>query len=460
LRSKKPALNPLISVPFILVLAIISCRLPSTTATPVDVAAVRTSAVQTSLAESGDSPPSTAPVETTHTPAGATLTPADTVTPSPTFKATLAHLVHPGEPGYTGNWMSDRSSQALADERRAIADNFSTNQLERPFTSEVMDYQAHLDITRTELNLSAPWVYITIFLEGAPPTDSQATYGVEIDLDLDGRGDWLITGLVPLSSDWTTNGVRAYRDTNNDVGGTTPMFSDVPDPNLDGYEDLVFDHGNGIDPDAAWIRRDPSNSDRVQLAFKHSLIDSDSKFLWGGWADEGVHEAAWFDYHDHFTSAEAGSPASNSSQYPLKALALVDNTCRWGFGFVPTGTEPGVCLIPPTPTPTKPPCDWNGTWTIWIDGGAMGVPMTITQNGNTIFATFMDGGTIYEVNGTVSTDGCAATGTAGDEGFPPIWSFTWEMLANLNQFIGNHDVTDYWCGARNGASEPSPCLGP
>jgi hypothetical protein len=303
-------------------------------------------------------------------------------------------------------------------------------------------------------------VRITDILEGAPPTDSQATYGVEIDLDLDGRGDWLITGLVPPSSDWTTDGVRAYQDSNNDVGGATPLLSEAPDPNRDGYDDLVFDLGYGADPDAAWIRRDPSNSERVQLAFKHSLIGSDSEFLWGGWADEGVQEAAWFDYHDHFTFEEAGSPLSNSSQYPLLALSLVDNTCRWGFGFQPTGTEPGVCHIAATPTPEPPNCDWNGTWTIWIDGGAMGKLMTVNQSGNNISATFMDGGTTWVVNGTTNADGCTATGTAGEDGFSPIWTFTWQMQANLNQFIGNHDVTDYWCGSRNSASQPSPCLGP
>ncbi|MBW8011634.1 MAG: hypothetical protein FVQ83_10410 [Chloroflexi bacterium] len=447
--KRSPAFRVFILV-IVLILIILACG-PSATSTPspVTATALSTSPVQTSLPEGGGSPSSTVPVETP-------LPPADEATPT-----LQAHLTRPGEPGSTNSWITDSSSQAFADERRSIVDNFSTNQLERPFTSEIMDYQAHIDITRSELSLSDPWVYITIFLEGAPPPDSQANYGVEIDLDIDGRGDWLITGLVPPSSDWTTDGVRAYRDANTSVGGITPMLSDSPDPNRDGYEDLVFDRGYGPDPDAAWIRRDPSNQDRVQLAFKHSLIGSDSEFLWGAWVDEGVHEAAWFDYNDHFTSAEAGSPLINSNEYPLIALALVDNTCRWGFGFIPTGNEPGVCNIPPsTPTPTEPPCDWNGTWTIWIDGGPNGEAMTTTQTGNTIFATFDDGGMIYAVNGTVSDDGCTATGTAGDQGFPPIWTFTWMMQANLNQFYGNHDVTDYWCGARNGASQPSPCLGP
>jgi len=218
-----------------------------------------------------------------------------------------------------------------------------------------MDYLDYLDITRGELSVVAPWIYITIYLEGTPPTGSSASYGVEIDLDVDGRGDWLIIGVVPYSTDWTTNDMRAYADRAGDVGGLTPVISDAPNPGLNGYDDLVFDAGNGPDPDAAWIRRDPTDPNHVQLAFKHSLIASDAYFLWGVWSDEGVTQPGWFDYNDHFTLIEAGSPAIESSEYPIKALAALDNTCRWGYGFVPTGSEPGACYVPPTPTPTLTP---------------------------------------------------------------------------------------------------------
>jgi hypothetical protein len=38
----------------------------------------------------------------------------------------------------------------------------------------------------------------------------------------------------------TTDGVRAYQDTNNDVGGPTPVKADPPPQTGDGYETLVF----------------------------------------------------------------------------------------------------------------------------------------------------------------------------------------------------------------------------
>jgi hypothetical protein len=220
-------------------------------------------------------------------------------------------------------------------------------------------------------------MYVTIFLEGGAPADAEPTYGVEVDTDLDGHGDWLVTGPLSEGTDWSTDGVRACRDANGDVGGPTAMRSDTPNASRDGYEDCVFENGYGISPDEAWIRRDPGHSDRVQIAFMFSLIGSDGEFMWGAWADEGVKEPGFFDYHDHFTFPEAGSPASNSSEYPLKALALVDNTCRWGYGFQPTGSEPGVCYVPPTPTPILPgsisgtvwwDLNYDGSW----DGGEGG----------------------------------------------------------------------------------------
>lgn len=278
----------------------------------------------------------------------ATEAPVEEAPPTPT----VAHLTNPSNPGGAASWMTDRSSAALASERRAIGDNFDLYLLERPFTSQVMDYQDYLDITRGELSASIPWIYITIFLEGTPPSDSSARYGVEVDQDLDGRGDWFIVGQVPAGSDWTTDHVLACRDTNNDVGGPRPIQSDAPNSSRDGYDDCVFDNGYGIGPDEAWIRRDPSHADRVQLAFKHSLIGSDNEFLWGPWADEGDRDPSMMDYNDSFLVADAGSPVSNSTYYPLNQLASVDNTCRWTYDFDPIDNYVGMCPLPATPTPT------------------------------------------------------------------------------------------------------------
>ena len=283
----------------------------------------------------------------------------NTLVPTASPEPTVVHITQPGEPSRIRTWVTDRSSAQYASEHRSVADGFDQNLFERPFTAGEMTYQPYLDLTKVEMGEGGEWIYVILHLEGAPPEGSEAFYAIELDLDRDGRGDWLIGATMLASTTWTTDGVKVWRDSNNDVGGTRPMDSEAPLSGIDGYDELVFDAGHGTDPDAAWGRIDPASAQRIQVAFKHNVIASADTFLFGGWSDEGVKEAGWFDYNDHFTLAEAGSPLSNSSHYPLAALFSVDNTCRWGYGFEPTTAYPGLCPLPePTPvSPTSPPPD-------------------------------------------------------------------------------------------------------
>jgi len=408
--NNKRSLRMLFPIVMLLISAL-ACSLPGSTNT----AATQTMEALATIVEanlpSGEAtkaPDAAIPAEATQPAAQAT----EEALPTPT----AAHLILPSSPGSVSSFMTDRSSASLASERRANADIFDTNLLERPFTTQVMDYQEYLDITRTELSMGPPWVYVTIFLEGPPPAGSEAAYGVEIDLDIDGHGDWLILADAPPDSTWTTDGVRACRDANGDVGGPTPMISDSPHAARDGYEDCVFDSGYGIGPDEAWIRRDPGHADRIQIAFLYSLIGNDGEFMWGAWSDESIKDPAWFDYHDHFTLIEAGSPASESSQYPVKAMASLDNTCRWGYGFIPTGSEPGVCYIPPTPTPTPVPGSISGL--VYSSAGLPGITVQLHA-------------------GSCSA-GVIASTTSGSDG-----SYTFTSLAAGNYCVS---VVDTWCG--------------
>jgi len=370
---------------FVLLISSLACSLPG----GAGPAATQTMEALATIVEanlpSGEAttlPDATSPAEATQPPAEAT----EEALPTPT----VAHQIQPSNPGSVKSFMTDRSSAALASERRANADTFDINLLERPFTTQVMDYQEYLDITRAELSMGPPWVYVTIFLEGPPPAGSEAAYGVEVDLDIDGHGDWLILADAPPDSEWTTDGVRACRDTNGDVGGPTPMIPDGPHASRDGYDDCVFDSGYGIGPDEAWIRRDPGHADRIQIAFLYSLIGNDGEFMWGAWSDESIKDPTWFDYNDHFTLVDAGSPASESSQYPLKAMASLDNTCRWAYGFIPTGSEPGVCYVPPTPTPVP-----QGSISGYVYEGFGSSPSSVRLSGITV---------------TLGQGGCASSG--------------------------------------------------
>lgn len=410
---------------FVLFATALACNLPTSISTD----------PQDGAADSGEGPPAAQSPDAP--PAGespvpeATLPPTSTSTPTPT----VAHSMFPSGPAAVNSYVIDRSTKGLAAERRANADNFAINLLERPYTAEVMDYVGYLDLTRGEVSSNPPWMYVTIYLEEAPPDGGPAIYGVELDLDIDGRGDWLIFGLAPPGTDWTTDGVHVYRDANNNVGGSNPMNSEASNPSWDGYEDHVFDQGYGDDADAAWIRRVPNHPERVQIAFKFSLI-SDSEFMWGVWADEGVQEPAFFDYNDHFTAAEAGSPVIESSLYPLKALFAVDNSCRWGFGFEPTGSERGVCYVPPTPTPTFTPALGSISGGVYKDYTA---PLGSKGPGDPPF----DGVTVSLGSGACASSGYASTNTLSDGSysFTSLPAGTYCVSVNIPQNCGGWILT-------------------
>ena len=72
---------------------------------------------------------------------------------------------------------------------------------------------------------------------------------------------------LPVQGDWSTEGVQVFEDPDYDVGGNVPLHSEAL-PKGNGYEQKVFDSGQGTDPDLAWSRLDPANPNVVWLAFK------------------------------------------------------------------------------------------------------------------------------------------------------------------------------------------------
>jgi hypothetical protein len=302
-------------------------------------------AVPAAIAETPETEPTQEPEPTPEPTISSTeeVVEATATTESPTPTTALEHITIPDEPSSNPAWFQDSSSLVYADQGQATADNYLNMPLERPFTAHSMEYVGYVDITRVEISSEKVFVYISIGVEETPPQDVEVFYGVEIDADMDGRGDRLIYGLVPSSTDWTVEGVQIYGDTDNNVGGPSPVTSNNGISG-NGYETLLFDSGVGTnDPDMAWIRRSPSRGNHIQFAFKLSVVDNSKKFLWSAWTDAGPMQPAWFDYNDYFTLEEAGSPISSANEYPLKELALVDSTCRWPYGFNPRGDEPGLC---------------------------------------------------------------------------------------------------------------------
>ncbi len=287
-----------------------------------------------------------------------------TATPPPaqipvTSTVIVTHIVTPAAPK-GGKLVYDVDSSGTAPEKRApYGDSYDNNRLERPFTQD-MSYVPDLDITNFTVAKDNDWWYVSMKLVGTDPNNALSiNYGIELDTDHDGFGDYLIWAHPPYTNQWDTAPVQIYQDKNHNTAGLSATKSDAPF-SADGYEALIFDGSvGGTDPDMAWVRINAGANATVQFAFKRSW--SGSVFMLGVIADAGLKDPGKLDYVDRFSIAEAGSPLKDNQNYPLKALFLVDNTCRDAFGFNPTHFEPQGCPVAPTPTPRPkappPPAD-------------------------------------------------------------------------------------------------------
>lgn len=323
---------------FVLLIAALACNLPFTaTATPL-----------------AQSQPNSGNVSVASTqPASAT----DTATAPP-----ILHQLMPSDVSPTGALNYDVDSSGTGAQHHATGgDSYNINLFERPFTQSDMTYVPNLDITTFQLSTDSTWYYVFVGLIGNNPNDpANIDYGVEINKTLDGFGDVLVWAQPPYSTQWTTTGVKVYTDPNHDTGGASAEKSDAnattaaPYPG-DGYETVIFNQGQGNDPDLAWVRIDPKDSTIVEFAFKTALAGK--SFMWGAWADAGLKDPSKFNYNDRFTFAQAGSPIAGNSNYPIKAIYAVDNTCWAAYGFKPTGYEPHLCPLnapPPVKVPKTP----------------------------------------------------------------------------------------------------------
>jgi hypothetical protein len=277
--------------------------------------------------------------------------------PSPTPTPAISHLTRPETPSASGITLYDSDSSGTASLHRPQGgDYFNSGLFERPFNPNTQDqYFPQVDITQSSMVAGNPWIYGSITVVGPVPTNYQSTtsYGLELDTNMDGRGDFLVVANNPKQGDWSTDGVQVFADADHDVGGKTPIYSDSS-PQGTGYEQKMVDSGVGADPDLAWARVDAGKPNVVWFAFKSSLINNANKWMWGAWAQIGGLSPEMFDYNDHFPAAGAGAPMPGDPNYPLKELAELDNTCRWAVGFTPTGNEPGICQAIRQPTPQPP----------------------------------------------------------------------------------------------------------
>lgn len=274
-------------------------------------------------------------------------TPQEPIAATP--KAEIVHKDLPGSPiGKINQTVHDQVDENTAPQKQAFGgDDFKNGKYERPFDQN-MNYLPLADLVTIQLNREDPlWVYV-LFKVDKPFTSSPSAnthFMVEIDTDLDNRGDVLIVTGTPISTDWSTESVLVLRNPDINVGGTIAV---KPDPVLTegrGYYEEVFNNGQGDDPDLAWSRLSKVDPSIAQIAFKNTITGGEKgKFIWLPWTDAGMLDRSLFEYNDHFTFEQAGYPLKEDvKNYPIKALWGVDNTCRVPSGFTPTGTMPGLC---------------------------------------------------------------------------------------------------------------------
>ncbi len=329
---------------FIMSIVIIVIMACGTTSTATEVAATAEPLANGSIPSTGDGE-------------SVSTTGADGSTP--VAGTGIQHVVIPvGIPADRSSHAGDHDSSTTAEIKQAAGgDRFTFGKFERPFNAETMDvYYPNLDIVDTFVFQDETWIYGTIQMKGRDANNAFPNkYALELDTDLDGKGDWLIIASNPASTEWKVEGVQVYQDANKDVGNVTAVFSDEK-ATSDGFETIVFDQGSGEDVDSAWVRISPNDPNTIEFSVKRSVLGNPAKYLINMWAGNALIDPSLFDINDKFSHEQAGA-ADGGLQvyYPIKAVAEIDNSCRMAVGFEPTGQEPGLCEVFIPNIPGSPP---------------------------------------------------------------------------------------------------------
>jgi hypothetical protein len=287
-------------------------------------------------------------------------TQAPTVLPTvpPTLQPTaIPHVMIPFNAIGKEQTIHDQVTKSYASQNRAYGgDEYPVGRFERPF-DQAMKYQGYLDIVKSTMVRNDPnFIYIAI--QVAEPVSSAqgnpAYFGLEMDLNLDGRSMYMIRGQTPQSEDWSVEGVDAWKSTAAEQP-LTLASAGIPVTGALGFDVNLLKSGVGDDIDLAWIRLRPGAGDTVEIAFKNTIIGGEKgKFIWRPFTDGAPFSEREYDLQVFYSLEQAGSPYKDENFYPLKAVYAVDNTCRVASGFEATGREPGICPITSPDTPDSP----------------------------------------------------------------------------------------------------------
>lgn len=164
--------------------------------------------------------------------------------------------------------------------------------------------------------------------------------------------------------------------------------------------------------------------------------------------------------------AEVVGQFANGDYWVIKNPSRPGECWLWGNYATlegPVGQLP-YFTPPPTPTPTftpTPEVNWTGSWmTAYAEIGNPYITfqISLSQSGSIVYGSFTYGTLNYDLTGSLSNDLRTLTGYWDNGITTGPFLFHW---LNPNQFNGNAaNGSIEWCGYRNGATIPSPCLYP
>lgn len=277
----------------------------------------------------------TTPIPSTEVPV---ITP--TIKGTPGSGASLIEI-RPGDPHGNPQVIYDQVClQSAAEKKAPGGDEFTNGRFERPF-DQSMNYLPALDIERAELvRPENGWAYVSIFLADKP-APSPAVYAIELDLNIDGRGDYLIQFPTPAGADWAETGIKMWWDSDGDVGGQVINRNDPRGFKGSGFESLKIDSDTGKNKGKIWTRLIDNG---LQVAINQDLLGgNEGKFTWQPFSEGKLYPPSQFDLNDYYPIGKAGSAIMGDTDYPLKELYAIDNTCKGLSGLTPSGSEQGVC---------------------------------------------------------------------------------------------------------------------
>ena len=189
----------------------------------------------------------------------------------------------PGDPpNNTASWLTDAQTPSNAkNDYAVIGDDYSHNQFERPFDKELA-YRPDLDILSATLTLDSQWYYVTIKLDGTDTAKDAliACYGIELDVNIDGRGEFVIWAQPPFTTTWARENIVVYGSLKGTVGGPQPLLSDAPWKG-DTYDTVLFDEKTQSDMNAAWARVSPGDPKGLQIAFSPEILQKPNQIPLG-----------------------------------------------------------------------------------------------------------------------------------------------------------------------------------